>query len=909
MSKKLPEARLLEIVGALSDVPFQYDDRDQALKRITELGKEAMNSHTCTLAFVDLDRRELTHAAWASSHPEMEKFFSEHDELRIEGHLDFDLIKAGKLIELYDLQKDGQGVVNPEIAKKYGINSLLGHPLHSNSSLIGYINHFSSERKFTPSQKRLIEIFAHQAMLTIDKFDQYHTFNRSQSILNDLSESLLRDNPNDFLMTVAEKACDLLSVPICIVWKQVGDKLRIVAATAEVDGDYRQLEIDPNDDDVKKHLSSNEVSYVSEVSKAQPRQTHLNEIERRGWVSLLTVPLQVNDELIGMLEVFTKHVRHFREWERAIFATFANHAALSFQKVGFLKETEDKRKLEKLAEIMLGMSEVTDADALLTCFLKGGLELVSVQKGWISRLNYSTGDLDIVALEGEAPMHWKLKYEEDITGKALREEKPITAGNVDDPQWKGVYVQCWKDTQSEMAIPILLNRVKIREGKEVKPGLKPIGVLNIESRRLNAFSQIDEDCLWSLARYAALMIERIESDRKLGDLRDVEGKIVNETDYVLMTLLRGIRRILGFDYVNIYMVIPEQNCIRSEYVDGIERHEIEKFKEKAVYPLSSNFIYADIVRSGEIEAPDDGDKRLDLELARQFRIDDLLRVFIPMIEPSTKKVIGVVEAGYKKQYQKHIYERDVQMLKEIVDYAAQALDQEKQYLLDQISHELRAPIVGLRSNVSFLERRLDEIPEELLRHKLSDMLIDSTLLSYQVDELEYFLGRPRRPPKLELVVVFRDVIIKTMHQLKPVMIGQRLNPSHVEYNRADSQRIVVLTDIAKLNQVVFNLLINSINYAEDDPTSFKIRIDIKEDWDNFIIGFQDWGIGIDEEFSAKIFERGFRTPLAKRKNVNSSGLGLTISRAIMQELGGNLRLASNRKPTEFRVILPKKRKE
>lgn len=909
MRKKSPEARLLEIVGDLSDVPFEFDDQDKALKRITELGKEAMKSHTCTLAFVDLNRKVLNHIACASSNADIERFFIEHTELPIEGYLDFDVVKTGALLELYDLQKDGQGVANPEIAKQYGFNSLLGYPLRLNGSLIGYINHFSSQRKFTPRQERLIEIFAHQAMLTIEKLDQYRSFDRSLSILNDLSESLLRDNPNDFLQTVAQKACDLLSVPICIVWKQVEDKLRIAAATDEVDKGYRQLEIDPNDD-ARRHFSGNEVSYVAEVSKAQPRLIYSEEIERRGWVSLLTAPLRAGTELIGVLDVFTREVRQFRKWEKEIFETFANHAALSFQKVGLLKETKDKRKLEKLSEIMLEMSEKTTENDLLRCFLKGGLELVGVKKGLINRLNYTTGNLDMVALEGDIPMQKKLKYGEGLTGKALLDEEPVRADNVKDPQWKGIYEEFWRDTNSEMTIPILLNRARIIEGKDLRDGLKPIGVLNIESTRLNAFSQTDEDCLLSLARYAALMIDRLESEGKSGELREVEDKIINETNHnkVLMDVSRGIRRILGFDYVNILLVIPEQYFVRSEYVDGIKKHDIDRFKQMAVYSLTSNFIYADIVRSGDVEVPDAADERLDRELARQFRIDDLLRVFVPMIEPSTKKVIGVVEAGYRKtKYRKHIYEGDVRMLKEIVDYAAEALQQEKKYLLEQITHELRAPVVGLRSNASFLERRLGQVSEEQLQTKLSDMLVDSTLLSYQVDELEYFLGVPRRPPKLDLTMVYRDVIIKVIQQLKPVIIGNRLDPSRVEYNRADSHRILVLTDITRLNQVVFNLLINSIKYAEKDPAAFRIRIEVEEDWDDFTIKFQDWGIGIDKEFSARIFERGFRTPQAKKMNLNSSGLGLTISRAIMRDMGGDLMLASNHKPTEFQLILPKKK--
>ena len=72
--------------------------------------------------------------------------------------------------------------------------------------------------------------------------------------------------------------------------------------------------------------------------------------------------------------------------------------------------------------------------------------------------------------------------------------------------------------------------------------------------------------------------------------------------------------------------------------------------------------------------------------------------------------------------------------------------------------------------------------------------------------------------------------------------------------------------------------------------------------------FKDWGIGIKQAYVEKIFEDGFRTPEAIEKDVSGSGLGLTISRLIMQHLGGDLILANNFKPTEFHLLLPKRTK-
>ncbi|MEH2112735.1 sensor histidine kinase [Nostoc sp.] len=120
--------------------------------------------------------------------------------------------------------------------------------------------------------------------------------------------------------------------------------------------------------------------------------------------------------------------------------------------------------------------------------------------------------------------------------------------------------------------------------------------------------------------------------------------------------------------------------------------------------------------------------------------------------------------------------------------------------------------------------------------------------------------------------------------------------------------MAILTDKVMLNQVIYNLLINAIKYAEKDPGQFKILLEASEYKENLMIKFKDWGIGVVEEDVNKIFEEGFRS-LDAIKKVGGSGLGLSISIAIIQQLGGSLKLVNNSKPTEFHLILPKTFKE
>jgi len=226
-------------------------------------------------------------------------------------------------------------------------------------------------------------------------------------------------------------------------------------------------------------------------------------------------------------------------------------------------------------------------------------------------------------------------------------------------------------------------------------------------------------------------------------------------------------------------------------------------------------------------------------------------------------------------------------------------------LLDRVAHEFRNPIVGIRSNASFLQRRIKELPDQVVEQKLNDILLDCEILLFQVRGLEYVLGRTSPPSKIEKIMVLRDVVIRTLNQLEPLISELGFEFSKIQYRKSDLTKIHIYVDRAKLNQVIYNLLLNSIKYAKDDPAEFSIKIMLGQTKDMFRIRFQDWGIGITKGHEQKIFETGFRTPEAISKNITGSGLGLSISRDIMRELGGDLVLGNSYKPTEFCIVLPK----
>ena len=742
---------------------------------------------------------------------------------------------------------------------------------------------------------------------------------KTLDILHELSESLISVSPEEFLQMLPEKVCQILDVPVCILWvaNQEQQKFQIFATAGEVDDDYKEIKLDFKHPGIQHLFTKNEILSLADVNKSEHRFGALNEINKRQWISFMSAPLTIQEKMIGILDVFTNKSYIFKKEEKQLLGTLANYAVSSFKKIKSLREKEEidneREKLQKLTNIIHDMTAASQTNKIWKLLKKGAEELVESKYIWIGRWNHLNGELKLVEANQSSKNLIKLKFGKGIITQVINHEKPIIVSNTSNTNVQGInyYIQTWNDTQSELAIP-LVDSVLIRERTEVKKiGSKIIGVLNIESTKANAFSTKDKERLSLLARHAAIRLEKLNFFLKTYAIREIEQKITESQSFneIINIILKGIRDVLEFEWINISLVNPERTEIKSEYVVGISKEQEERFKKEAINCLESQDIHADIVRTKNIEVPDNNDPRLDPEIFQNYEHQDLIRVFIPMIEPSSNLVIGTVEAGYKRKYRKYIYEQDITILRSFIDYAVRALERKKSGLIDKITHELKSPIVGIKANASFLQTRFSDvrIAPQLITIKIEDIITDCELLTYQIRQFDYFSGRRNTNQiKQEKTIVFRDIIIKTIHQLKfHLQHEYGFSINNIVYHKNDIKRIVIFTDKTKLNQVVYNLFMNAFKYAEKDSTLFKIVLEIEEDNKFFTIKFKDWGIGIREEDENKIFEEGFRSPEVIA-TVGGSGLGLTISKTIMKQLGGDLKLVNNYKPTEFDVILPKK---
>jgi DNA-binding response OmpR family regulator/anti-sigma regulatory factor (Ser/Thr protein kinase) len=113
---------------------------------------------------------------------------------------------------------------------------------------------------------------------------------------------------------------------------------------------------------------------------------------------------------------------------------------------------------------------------------------------------------------------------------------------------------------------------------------------------------------------------------------------------------------------------------------------------------------------------------------------------------------------------------------------------------------------------------------------------------------------------------------------------------------------VVMGDMDRFLQVLMNLLSNAIKFSPPDGV---ITIDAQRRDDGMIeIGVRDQGEGIPDEFRKRIFGKFAQSELTRAKQKGGSGLGLSISRAIMQSMDGMLDYESEKGNTYFYLSIP-----
>jgi signal transduction histidine kinase len=222
----------------------------------------------------------------------------------------------------------------------------------------------------------------------------------------------------------------------------------------------------------------------------------------------------------------------------------------------------------------------------------------------------------------------------------------------------------------------------------------------------------------------------------------------------------------------------------------------------------------------------------------------------------------------------------------------QRLEQRQREFIAMVSHDLKNPLTTIKGYAQLLRRR-----------GAYDERVVGTILA-QADRLEALIDDLRDVARIEaggLVLRRAEVDLAALVR-GCVEEAQALAGTHAIRLEIPPGPILGRWDAGRLAQVVGNLLDNAIKYS---PRGGAIAIAVMADEGGAQVVVADEGIGVAPEVAARIFERFYRAPVGEATDRKGLGLGLYISKAVVEAHGGRIAVESTPDAgSTFRVTLP-----
>ncbi|MDR0313019.1 MAG: transporter substrate-binding domain-containing protein [Treponema sp.] len=247
--------------------------------------------------------------------------------------------------------------------------------------------------------------------------------------------------------------------------------------------------------------------------------------------------------------------------------------------------------------------------------------------------------------------------------------------------------------------------------------------------------------------------------------------------------------------------------------------------------------------------------------------------------------------------------QDVTKLEQAIkqEAEAEAANRAKSMFLATMSHEIRTPmnaIIGMAE----LALRADNI-EAAREHVFTVKQAAANLLSIINDILDF--------SKIEtgkLEVVSKDYLFSSLVNDVINIIRMRAIDSKLRFvvNIDCSIPNALIGDEIRIRQALLNILGNAIKYTENGFVAFTVRVtQIEEDTVKLEMEVKDSGIGIKEENIKGLFHEYAQFDLEKHRGIEGTGLGLVITRGILEAMGGDIGVKSEYgKGSVFTINLP-----
>ncbi|MDO3641865.1 cell wall metabolism sensor histidine kinase WalK [Mucilaginibacter sp. L3T2-6] len=194
--------------------------------------------------------------------------------------------------------------------------------------------------------------------------------------------------------------------------------------------------------------------------------------------------------------------------------------------------------------------------------------------------------------------------------------------------------------------------------------------------------------------------------------------------------------------------------------------------------------------------------------------------------------------------------------------------------LSNISHEFKTPLFAIQGYIEALQDD-DFEDKDMARQFLLKASKNVDRLSYLIKDLDEISKLESGEIPINLTRFKINDLIKEVFETFELKARQQ----NIKLIFKHDEPILVNADREKIRQVLVNLIENSIKYGKEEGST---SVSLFELHDQVLVEVTDDGIGIEEKFLPRLFERFFRTDTSRSRQIGGSGLGLAIVKHIIE---------------------------
>jgi signal transduction histidine kinase len=655
------------------------------------------------------------------------------------------------------------------------------------------------------------------------------------------------------------------------------------------------------------------------IRKSRPvmTQDYIRECQARNLTPVLEnafawmgVPLNAGAESIGSLSIGSRDGgTAYTRGQLELLQAIADQTAGAIVKARLLEESQQRaHQLTTLNEITRQLTGTLELDPLLQNILENAVGILNCEAGSLFLMDEQTDELVFRVTVGPVAANLvgqRLAAGTGIVGRAVQTRAPVIENEEHGSKnrFNGIDQQTGFVSRSLMAIPL-----------QVKDHV--IGVVEVINRRDGLpFVRDDQSLLTAFAGQAAVAIE----NARLYTLTDQELAARVEELSVMQRIDRELNASLEMDRA---MRITLDWALRQS---GAEAGLIGMIEENRLHIMSQQGLDEKMVGLK--------DETMDIEIPAMLHVIEsglpervsvnnlslklLSSAHTQMVIPIRREtaVIGLLHLESTSDSQV-----DMTFLTRLTDHAAIAISNAQLYgevqraniaksdFVSFVAHELKNPMTSIKGYTELLAGgavgTINDMQTNFLQTIKSNVERMSTLVSDLNDNSKIEAGRLRLDFKATKVSEIVDDVVRSMKR----QVDEKKQT--LDVTLSDTLPLV-WTDKIRAIQVLTNLVSNAYKYTPESGILEVSAEETENHWDPngaarvVHIWVKDSGIGMSAEDKEKIFQKFFRSDDPKARESPGTGLGLNITKSLVEMQGGKIWFDSEyRKGTTFHFTIP-----